>query len=252
MDSVSGAPARRADHFDAFESSPLGDSARLEPVPLEQAAEEGSTASAGYDVDMPVAVQRAVELPTGATAGATGTTNGHSPSWPPADAEVVALDTYEAMRSAESSAPPRHPATVMPPMPIVQRHPAAAESAPARPHRSSSAGISFASMFSAASEAAETGYTTVQLHADDSSPAVAAAEPDAAPIASPADLSVQREGEAPPTSTPAPIGAPAAGAPAGADLDEMARRLFEPLSARLRAEFWLDRERAGLMTDARP
>jgi hypothetical protein len=31
----------------------------------------------------------------------------------------------------------------------------------------------------------------------------------------------------------------------------MARRLFEPLSARLRAELWLDRERAGLVTDAR-
>jgi hypothetical protein len=46
-------------------------------------------------------------------------------------------------------------------------------------------------------------------------------------------------------------GAPGAAA-AGADLDEMARRLFEPLSARLRTELWLDRERAGWMTDARP
>ena len=55
--------------------------------------------------------------------------------------------------------------------------------------------------------------------------------------------------------------APAAAAPPAAarrrppgrtaDLDEMARRLFEPLSARLRAELWLDRERAGLVTDAR-
>ena len=34
------------------------------------------------------------------------------------------------------------------------------------------------------------------------------------------------------------------------DLDEMARRLYEPLSARLRAELWLDRERAGVMSDA--
>ena len=40
--------------------------------------------------------------------------------------------------------------------------------------------------------------------------------------------------------------------PAAADLDELARRLFEPLSARLRAELWLDRERAGLVTDVRP
>ncbi len=46
----------------------------------------------------------------------------------------------------------------------------------------------------------------------------------------------------------APPGAPAT----GADVDELARRLFEPLSARLRSELWLDRERAGLMSDVRP
>lgn len=33
------------------------------------------------------------------------------------------------------------------------------------------------------------------------------------------------------------------------DLDEMARRLYEPLVARLRAELWLDRERAGVFGD---
>lgn len=56
----------------------------------------------------------------------------------------------------------------------------------------------------------------------------------------------------PPPSASASGVAPAA-APAGAaptDLDEMARRLYEPLSARLRAELWLDRERAGVMSDA--
>jgi hypothetical protein len=53
-------------------------------------------------------------------------------------------------------------------------------------------------------------------------------------------------------SAPAPGGTPAAGGPAGADLDEMARRLYEPLSARLRAELWQDRERSGLLTDLRP
>jgi hypothetical protein len=63
---------------------------------------------------------------------------------------------------------------------------------------------------------------------------------------------VETGGSAEPVG-PAP--APALGAaavPAAADLDEMARRLFEPLSARIRAELWLDRERAGLMTDLRP
>lgn len=52
-----------------------------------------------------------------------------------------------------------------------------------------------------------------------------------------------------PTSTvTAPSGA--AGAPA-MDLDELADRLYEPLSTRLRAELWLDRERAGLICDLR-
>lgn len=50
---------------------------------------------------------------------------------------------------------------------------------------------------------------------------------------------------------PPPVGA-GAGAPTPAptgDIDELARRLFDPLVARLRAELWLDRERAGLLTD---
>ncbi len=41
-----------------------------------------------------------------------------------------------------------------------------------------------------------------------------------------------------------------AGSPASAeDLEELARQLYEPLSARLRTELWLDRERSGLLTD---
>ena len=51
-----------------------------------------------------------------------------------------------------------------------------------------------------------------------------------------------------PASSAAPAPAPAGTPPT--DLDEMARRLYEPLSARLRAELWLDRERAGVMSDA--
>ena len=84
------------------------------------------------------------------------------------------------------------------------------------------------------------GFTTVQLQpADEPSPAPT---PEPTPAAAP-----------PPEGSPAPTVAaapPTAGA-AAADLDEMARRLFEPLSARLRAELWLDRERAGLVTDIR-
>jgi hypothetical protein len=33
--------------------------------------------------------------------------------------------------------------------------------------------------------------------------------------------------------------------PGGTDLDELARRLYAPMSALLRAELWLDRERSG-------
>lgn len=49
----------------------------------------------------------------------------------------------------------------------------------------------------------------------------------------------------------------AAGAAAGAagvlptDLNELARRLFDPLSERFKTELWLDRERAGMITDLR-
>ncbi|HEY5978607.1 MAG TPA: hypothetical protein VIT41_03140 [Microlunatus sp.] len=50
----------------------------------------------------------------------------------------------------------------------------------------------------------------------------------------------------------APPPAAAAQPPSGAELEEMARRLYEPLSARLRAELWQDRERSGLLTDLRP
>jgi hypothetical protein len=54
---------------------------------------------------------------------------------------------------------------------------------------------------------------------------------------------------------PAAASAPsAATAPAGAaspPLDELARQLFGPLTARLKAELRLDRERAGLLTDLR-
>ena len=43
----------------------------------------------------------------------------------------------------------------------------------------------------------------------------------------------------------------AAGALAAASTDELVRRLFDPLAARLKAELRLDRERAGFVTDLR-
>lgn len=101
-----------------------------------------------------------------------------------------------------------------------------------------SGAISFASMFG--SEAggetgapAEDGFTSVQLQtADDSAP----------PASEPTDTL-----STPPIATAAPPPAAPEGKPA--DLDELARRLYEPLTARLRAELWLDRERAGVMSN---
>lgn len=52
----------------------------------------------------------------------------------------------------------------------------------------------------------------------------------------------------PPPPTPASTGAAAA---LPTDLDELARRLFDPLSTRLKSELWMDRERAGMVTDLR-
>jgi hypothetical protein len=71
---------------------------------------------------------------------------------------------------------------------------------------------------------------------------------------------VQREPEPEPASpspppsapaaaeTPAAAAAPAA-APQATDVEEMVNRLYDPLAARLRAELWLDRERAGALMD---
>ena len=83
-------------------------------------------------------------------------------------------------------------------------------------------------------ETADDGSTSVQLQSADT--AAAPSEPASEP---PPGAGV----ECGPGPCPAPAGAPPT------DLDEMARRLYEPLSARLRAELWLDRERAGVMSD---
>jgi hypothetical protein len=46
-----------------------------------------------------------------------------------------------------------------------------------------------------------------------------------------------------------PAGAPGAGASSG-DLDDLARKLYPKIRPYLKKELWLDRERAGLLTDA--
>ncbi|MBK8461062.1 MAG: hypothetical protein IPL43_13560 [Micropruina sp.] len=101
-------------------------------------------------------------------------------------------------------------------------------------------GMSFASMFSAAGLGAadpdpEDALIGLQRQTEDSGATAAGASAST-------DLS----------SAPAPAAAAAAPSAAGsaANFDEMARRLYEPLAARLREELWLDRERAGMISDA--
>jgi len=103
---------------------------------------------------------------------------------------------------------------------------------------------------------ADAGWTTVDLPVvTEGSASVQRAVDTAAITTEPAPAPTPEPSPAPAAdgaSSAAPAAPPAAAAPApgGADLDEMARRLFDPLSARLKAELWLDRERAGLVADA--
>lgn len=76
-------------------------------------------------------------------------------------------------------------------------------------------------------------------------PSVQRATEDPAPAAEPA---------APIAAAPAMTSAPAASgssapAPAATDVDELVNRVYDALAARLRAELWLDRERAGALMD---
>lgn len=61
--------------------------------------------------------------------------------------------------------------------------------------------------------------------------------------------------EAPASPAPAPPSGPSAGAvppPTNEnELAELARKLYEPITARLRRELLVDRERAGMITDLR-
>jgi hypothetical protein len=173
-----------------------------------------------------------------------------SPISPESGHQSVAAEPPVVTTSLRTGHPERH---IMEPIPV-QRQP----QLPTMPGRSpvvpatSGAASSFTAMFAnapAGQTEGQPGYTTVPLPTADLSSAASPqpAEPTAA-------LTVPPGETAAPPAAAAPAAAPGAPATAGvaaAQLDEMARQLFEPLSARLRAELWLDRERAGLVTDAR-
>ena len=76
--------------------------------------------------------------------------------------------------------------------------------------------------------------------------APSAAPPGSAPATAP--TAAPARSTAPPSAPAATARAPGAASP---PLDELARQLFGPLAARLKAELRLDRERAGLLTDLR-
>jgi hypothetical protein len=92
---------------------------------------------------------------------------------------------------------------------------------------------------------------TVQRQEDDAGPMdspVPAADSKPPPVGLPAAAAPAAVTASAASSASA---APVAPAPPGPPLDELARQLFGPLAARLKAELRLDRERAGLLTDLR-
>src|SRR5207245_259431 len=70
--------------------------------------------------------------------------------------------------------------------------------------------------------------------------------PAAAPWASSSAPAVQREAAA----AAAPAAPRAATATSDADLEELARKLYEPIRSRLRTELLIDRERAGMIAES--
>jgi hypothetical protein len=209
----------------------------------------------------------AVRLDPVGALGSASRTEAALPSWSssaPAPAQTVVPSAQQALDSMPEGfggtsgllltpvqrTTPASPAPAAELTPMVQRRfdtpSPAATATPAAASASAASGVSgrtvgLAEMFALASAQADA--ETVQRSADESvpSPAETQVQLEAAPASSPSAT----------PSAPA-AGAPGAAAPSGADLDEMARRLYEPLTARLRAELWQDRERSGLLTDLRP
>jgi hypothetical protein len=147
----------------------------------------------------------------------------------------IALSGTSGRESAPEPSPfapsPPHLRLAMPAMPVAQRM-------PARPDGAAAAAGGFDGSAPAVSEFAVAAYEPVLQR-------------EIAPGESPAP--------AVPTAGAAPSESAAAGPTAGAtpptqsehELDELARKLYEPLSARFRRDLLVERERAGMVTDLR-
>ncbi len=173
---------------------------------------------------LPTVSRLAVDAPTNSTSRSSG-----------ANPRIVVGPSIPLQHIAASQVPSAGPSS-----PLIASRQAAAN--PSSSESPSGGEMSFASKFgsegrSETGSPAADGFTSVQLQsADEATPT--ASEP-AADADTPSTLPISSS-----AASPAAAGIPPV------DLDEMARRLYEPLSARLKAELWLDRERAGVMSDA--
>jgi hypothetical protein len=193
----------------------------------------------------------ASERPPTALFQPDGQAGGHGSAWPDSPAgggAAPAVDTA-AVAAHRTAAPVQRVAAV----PGVQRATGAGPvSTAGAPPRSRSAGLP--SLALPAPAPADAGAIAVAAGLADRDPdgtvVFRQAVADPAPIPEPSTVdsapvaAVQRLD---PAGAPAAVPAPAG----GEDVDELVRRLYEPLSARIKAELRLDRERAGMLTDLR-
>jgi hypothetical protein len=201
-------------------AGPLAGAAATSPVPVSAAVTSGLRASAG--------------------APSPASSTGEFPSWSPSTAAprgvrvMIGPAGVGVQRSA--TGPGVEPSSAVGSGPAVRPGRGAAGDATASRPAASWPGLPLQRQEAATEAAVERA----------EAPAAATAAPDAV-VQEPELPAPGTGGPVPATTAPAP--APAATPPT--DLDELARRLFDPLSARLRAELRLDRERAGVVTDLR-
>jgi hypothetical protein len=87
----------------------------------------------------------------------------------------------------------------------------------------------------------------VQRETEGEAPAAAPAGGSEAPTDESANATPAAGSAAPAAATAATQGGGGGTGAGGTNVDELVNRLYDPLAARLRAELWLDRERAGVL-----